>query len=123
MLKNSAKKYLQNIRAPDRNLRGNFNAGIEISEEKRDCGSLSIWVIEHGTSSIISMGLLEKERYRISYETGGTWIVTTPAWKTMKFMRGTGAYYGMPYIDMINNTHVVNMLQTFRINYEGYTKK
>ena len=29
----------------------------------------------------------------------------------------------MPYIDMSKNLEAVSMLQTFRMNYEGYTKK
>ena len=29
----------------------------------------------------------------------------------------------MPYIDMIKNLQAVSMLQTTRINYEGYMKK
>ena len=96
MLKKLAKKYLQNIRAYDKTLCGNCNTGFSMSEEKGDYGNLSIWVMEHGIEITISMGLLKKEGYKISYETGGTWIVTTPAGKDIKFKKGTKAYYGMP---------------------------
>ena len=67
------------------------------------------------------MGLLEKEGYNISYETGGTWIVTTSSGGNIHFKRRTRAYYGMPYIDMIMNVKAVNILHTFRMNYKGYT--
>ena len=69
------------------------------------------------------MGLMEKEGYKISYDTGGTWIVDTPARENIEFKRGTGEYYGMTYIDMIKNIQLVNMLQTVRMNYDIYTKK
>ena len=69
------------------------------------------------------MGLIEKEGYKISYETGGTWIITTPEGENIKFKRGTRAYYVMPYIDMSKNMEAGSMLQTDRINYEGYTKE
>ena len=36
MLKKSAKKYLQNIRASDKTLCGNCNSGVAMSEEKGD---------------------------------------------------------------------------------------
>ena len=41
----------------------------------------------------------------------------------IKFKRGTRAYYVMPYIDMSKNVEAVSMMQTARINYEGYTKE
>ena len=56
------------------------------------------------------MVLLEKEAYKISYETGGTWIITTPARENIKFNKGTGEYYGIPYIDMSKNAQAVNMV-------------
>ena len=71
----------------------------------------------------MSMGLIEREGYKISYETGGTWIINTPEGENIKFKRGTGAYYVIPYIDMSKNVQTVSMLQTARMNYEGYTKK
>ena len=82
-----------------------------------------MWVMEHVIANIVSMGMLEKEGYNISYDTGGTWIVTTPSGGKIKFKRGTGAYYGIPYIDMSNNVKSVSMLYTVRVNYEGYKKK
>ena len=67
-----AKKYLQNIRASDKNLRGNCNAGAAMSEERGDYRDISILFMEHGIANIVSMSFLEKEGYKISYETGVT---------------------------------------------------
>ena len=53
MLKKSAKKYLQNIRAYDKTLRGNCNVGVSMSEEIGDYGNISMWVIEHVIANII----------------------------------------------------------------------
>ena len=60
MLKKSAKKYLQNIRASDKTLRENCNTGVAMSEEKGYYGNIYMWVMEHIISNIISMGFLEK---------------------------------------------------------------
>ena len=68
-------------------------------------------------------GFARKRRIKISYKTGGTWILITPARENTKFKRGTGAYYGMPYIYTSKNVNAVSMFQTVMINYEGYTKK
>ena len=65
MLKKSVKKYLQNIRGYDNTLHGNCNAGVTMSEEKGDCGNLSMWVMENGIETIMSTGFLEKEGYKI----------------------------------------------------------
>ena len=45
MLKKSAKKYPQNIAASDNNLRGNYNSGVSMSEEKGDHGNIYMWVM------------------------------------------------------------------------------
>ena len=103
ILKKSAKEYLQNIRASDNTLCGNCNTGFAMSEEMGDYRNLYMWVMEHGIKNIRSMGFLKK-CYKISYETSGIWIVTTPSGKHTKFKRGMGEYYGMPYIDMRKNT-------------------
>ena len=79
MLNKSANKYFQNIRASNKTLIVNCNAGAKMLEEKGDGRNLSIWVMEHGIANIISIGLLQKEGYKISYETGGMWIITTSA--------------------------------------------
>ena len=68
-------------------------------------------------------GFARKRRKKISYKTGGTWILITPARENTKFKRGTGAYYGMPDIYMSKNVNAVSMFQPVIINYEGYTKK
>ena len=60
MLKNSSKKYFQNRRASDKTLRGNCNAGVVMSADKGYHEDVYMWVMEHGISNIISMGLLEK---------------------------------------------------------------
>ena len=82
-----------------------------------------MWVMEHGIANIISMDLIEKEGYKILYDTGGMWIVTTPAGENINFKRVTGVYFVMPYIYISKNAQAVNMLHTFRMNYEGYTKE
>ena len=41
-------------------------------------------------------GFDRKIRIKVSYETGGTWVITTPAGENIKFKIGTGAYDGMP---------------------------
>ena len=60
-MKKSANKYLQNIRSSDKNLRGNCNAGVAMSEEKGDYGYLSMWFMEHGIAIIVSIDFIEKE--------------------------------------------------------------
>ena len=55
-----------------------------------------MWVMEHGIENIISMDFLEKKGYKISYETGGMFIVTTPAGENIKFKRVMREYYQMP---------------------------
>ena len=42
MFKKSTKNYLQNIRASDKNLRGNYNTGVTMLEEKGHYVNLSI---------------------------------------------------------------------------------
>ena len=42
-----------------------------MSEEKRDHGNIYMWVMEHGIENFKYMCLLEREGYKISYETGG----------------------------------------------------
>ena len=49
--------------------------------------------------------------------------MTTPVEKKIKLNRGMGEYDGIPYIDMSKNVEAGSMLQTDRINYEGYTKE
>ena len=51
------------------------------------------------------------------------WILTTPEGENIKLKRGTGEYYGIHYIDMSKNVEAVSMLQTARMNDEGYTNK
>ena len=43
-----------------------------MSEERGDYRDISILFMEHGIANIVSMSFLEKEGYKISYETGVT---------------------------------------------------
>ena len=61
MLNNPDNKYLQNIRASDKTLRGNCNSRVAMSEEKRDHGNIYMWVMEHGIENIKCMCLLESK--------------------------------------------------------------
>ena len=51
------------------------------------------------------------------------YIMNTTAGENIKYKIGTGEYCGMPYINMRKNMKAVSMLQTSRMNDEGYTNK
>ena len=50
-------------------------------------------IVEHRIANIISMVFLEKEGYKVSYETGGTWIVITPAGGNINSNKEKGEHY------------------------------
>ena len=107
-------------------LKGDCNAGTTRSREKGWlAGLFHMWLVKNGIANVLSVGQLEKDGFKISYETGGDWVVRTPNGKSLKFKRDTGMCYGFPYLDL-RKTHDLEGLacvQTMRENFEGFTKR
>ena len=119
-------KYLAKVQRLMMQLKGDCNAGTTGSREKGWLASIfHMWLVRNGIVNVLSVGQLEKDGFKISYETGGDWVVRTPNGKSLKFKRDTGMCYGFPYLDL-RETHDLEGLacvQTMRENMEGFTKR
>ncbi len=58
----------------------------------------------------------------VDYNTNCNWVVNNPEGKTITFKHGKGLYVRIPYTDMDETQKGFVMFQTFRKNFEGYTK-
>jgi hypothetical protein len=73
-------------------------------------------------ANLLSLPQLEADGFRVSYHTGGNWIVTTPHGNEITFhLEEDGMCCGFPYIDM-QSMAAVAMIQTVCQHYEGLTK-
>ena len=110
-----------NIRETGKVLKGHCNAGTTSTSKQGDLGSLKMWINGTGIANIISIPVLEKNGFRVSYDTNAEWVIHSPEGKEIIFKRDTGVCDMMPYIDLRENHEGLMMVQTIRQNYEGYT--
>ena len=105
-------------------LRGNCNAGVTASSEKGWLGDFHMWLNEKGIANLLSLPQLERDGYKVHYDTDGDWVVTSPKGGKVVFTRDTGLCDGMPYIDVRDHaTEAFAMIQTVRDNFEHFTKE
>ena len=88
----------------------------------RKFGTLGVWLNKQGLTNILSIPLLEKTGYRVTYDTLGDWEVHSATGETTTFQRDVGMCERMPYVDLHSSQTAVVLIQTVHNNYEGYTK-
>ena len=116
-------EHLAEIENNKQMLRGQCNAGITKTNKKGKFGELDVWYNPVGIANILSLPLLEKNGYKMQYQTDGEWEVYAPGKdRPITFKQDTGMCDGMPYIDLRDSKEDVNFIQTVRDNYEGFTK-
>ena len=76
-----------------------------------------------GIANLLSIPQLEEDGYVIDYNTNRDWVVITPSGKRIVFQRDTGLCNRMPYIDMREHQDGIDMVNTVRKNFEGFTRK
>ena len=91
---------MTNIRETGKVLKGRCNAGTTSTSKQGDLGSLKMWINGTGIANIISIPVLEKNGFRVSYDTNAEWVVHYPEGQEIIFKRDTGICDIMPYIDL-----------------------
>ena len=77
----------------------------------------------YGLTNILLVPKLEKDGYRITYDTLTEWQVHCSSGKTITFTLDTDTCEGMSYVNLNESEAAMAMVQTVRYNYEGYTKR
>jgi len=120
-------QHLEDIKKSDVTLRGHCNAGTSFADEKgRYLDLFELWLVRHGIANLLSIPRLEKDGFRITYDTRTTWEIHCPDGKVIALKRDTGLCDRFPYLDMKEHKDEIAMLQmvpTVRGNFEGYTKR
>ena len=62
---------LKNNREAVRTIRGNCNAGVELSTKIGDIGVFNIWINKGGIANLLSIPQLEKTGFRVTVDTHG----------------------------------------------------
>ena len=92
------------------------------------CSSIfDICLVPNGIENLISLPRLEKYGFRVTYETLKSWVVHCPYGTPILLNCDTGLHDRFTYVDVeyLNTTKCesVNMLQTVRGYFEGFTKR
>ena len=72
-------EHLDNLRLAGATLRATCNTGANFATKKgwyRDL--FDLWLVCNCTPNLLSLPQLEADGFKLSYHTGGNWIVTTP---------------------------------------------
>ena len=116
--------WLDNVRKVGDIMTGHCNAGVTVSDTKGLLWNLfEVWVNESGVANLLSIPQLEKDGFRIKYDTHGDWEVYSPDGVLIVFDRDTGLCEGMPFTDLRKHKGGFALIETVRKNFEGYTKK
>ena len=104
------------------------NADVSHADEKVLCSSiLDMWLMRNGIANIISLPRLENDGFHVTYDTLKSWVVHFPDGTPIFFKRYNALCDQFPYVDVeyLNTTKCesVNMLQTVRGYFEGFTKR
>ena len=73
--------------------------------------------------NLLSIPFLDQEGYHIKYNSDEEWVVKTHQGVIIPFKRDTGVTRGMAYIDMRECKEGFGMIETVRLNFEGFTKE
>ncbi len=92
------KDHLDHLKLAGVTLRANCNAGTNFSTNKCWHQDLfHLWLVRNGIANLLSLPQLDGDGFTVSYQTVGTWIVTTPHSKEIIFHREAyGVCCGFP---------------------------
>ena len=76
---------LDNTREVNAVLHGNCNAGVTSTNVNGYFGLFDMWLNKRGITNILSIPELERDGYKVGYNTDRDWVVITPAGKRMSF--------------------------------------
>ena len=93
-----------------------------------------MWLVCQGIANLLLLPQLERDGFRVSYDTTSDWVITCPdgpdgthnGGTRLTLKRDTGLCDRFPYLDMedlCKNHKALAMIQTVRKNMEGYTKR
>ena len=87
-----------------------------------------MWLLESDIENLLSVPQLKVDVFTINYNTNHDWVVTTPEGEQIMFKKDTGKCKVFPFIEMCSQEaleffHYVSKVDTFRGDYEGFTKK
>ena len=111
-------ELLNNIRDADVPMRGHCNAGVKVISKVGDFGGVESWLDETGIANILSIPVLKKLGYHITYDSHGNYYQVSKDDVSFRFNEGDD---GLPYIDAGEEGLI--FVQTVRQQYEGFTKK
>ena len=67
-----------------------------------------MWLVQNGIANLLSIPCLERDGFRVSYDTNTCWLVHCPDGMILKFKKDTGVCEGFPYIDLENlDDHII----------------
>ena len=120
-------QHLEDIKKSDVTLKGHCNAEPSYSDEKGRYHDLfELWLVRHGIANLLSIPRLEKDGFRVTYDTLTTWEIHCPDEKIITLKCDTGLCDRFLYLDMKEHKEEIAMLQmvpTIRANFKGYTKR
>ena len=85
-----------------------------------------MWLVCNGIENIILLPQLENDGFRVTYNTLKAWVVICPDGNPILFKHNTSLCDWWPYVylEYLNTIKckAVNMVQTVRGNFDGFTK-
>ena len=111
-------ELLDNIRDADVPMRGHCNAGVKVISKVGDFGGVESWLDETGIANILSIPVLKKLGYHITYDSHDNYYQVSKDGVSFRFNEGDD---GLPYINAGEEGLI--FVQTVRQQYEGFTKK
>ena len=104
-------------------MHGHYNIGTTIATQEVCYDAWKMQINEQGIGNLLSIPSIEREGYRVIYDTFKEWLVFAPDGTEIKFQRDMGCCNHRAYIDMRQSKNVIAMLQTVCANYKGYTNQ
>ena len=115
--------YLRDIKTSVKLLHGKCNSGTTNADRTVRYGDIFMCTNNRGVSNLLSITQLEQDRYRVTYDTLKDWVVHASNGPDIVFKRDTVICNGMLYLYTRKIQPGCAMLQTFRKNFDGFTRK
>ena len=134
--------FLSEVKKVTLPLRASCNAGTSRADEKGWYADLfHMWLMRNGIANLLSLPQLERDGFRVTYDTLKEWVIICPdgpqgtheGGTELILQRDTGLCDRFPYLDMESlktryrgnkkAQDAVALVQTVRQNFEGFTKK
>ena len=109
-------EYLEDVRKVGVTLHAKCNAGEVFSNEQGVLLDMfNMWLVKNGIANLLSVNCLERDGFRVTSDSLGDWLVTSPDSGVLKFKSDTGVCEGFPYCTGLNSCHRGSSISNFRL--------